>query len=269
MTNKNRKMVVFDLDETLGQFVEIGMFWDALCHVLHYSSENKQLFFDVMDLFPEFLRPKIIEILKYLVKMRKRHYCHSVMLYTNNQGPKSWAEMITGYFDKKISYKLFDHIIAAFKVRGKIVELCRTSHDKKHDDLIRCAKIPKDTQICFLDDQHHPLMENDNVYYINVKPFSYSMPYTDMAERYYDNTTINMRKDQFIHAIKKYMNQYNYKVVNKSDEEKAVDIVISKQIILHLNEFFDNKMIDKVRKHKTIKKRRFHHTKKQTRKKSS
>ena len=66
-----------------------------------------------------------------------------------------------------------------------------------------------------------------------------------------------MRKDQFIHAIKKYMNQYNYKVVNKSDEEKAVDVVISKQIILHLNEFFDNKMIDKVRKHKTIKKRRF------------
>ena len=177
--------------------------------------------------------------------------------------------MITGYFDKKINYKLFNHIIAAFKVRGKIVELCRTSHDKKHDDLIRCAKIPKDTQICFLDDQHHPLMENDNVYYINVKPFSYSMPYTDMAERYYDNTAINMRKDQFIHAIKKYMNQYNYKVVNKSDEEKAVDVVISKQIILHLNEFFDNKMIDKVRKHKTIKKRRFHHTKKQTRKKSS
>ena len=54
-------------------------------------------------------------------------------------------------------------------MRGKIVELCRTSHDKKHDDLIRCAKIPRYSNM-FLDDQHHPLMENDNVYYINVKP---------------------------------------------------------------------------------------------------
>ena len=33
-TYKDRKMVVFDLDETLGQFVEIGMFWDALNHVI-------------------------------------------------------------------------------------------------------------------------------------------------------------------------------------------------------------------------------------------
>ena len=251
---KTRKMVVFDLDETLGQFVEIGMFWDALKYILDIKEESKNDFFKVMDTFPEFLRPKIIDILEHLANMKKRKLCDSVMLYTNNQGPKSWARLITSYFDKKINTKLFDHIIAAFKVRGKIVELCRTGHDKKYDDLIRCARVPPGTQICFLDDQHHPLMENDNVYYINVKPFSYSLPYAVMAERYYDNHNVDMRKDIFISAVKKYMNQYNYKVVNKGDDEKAVDIVISKQIIMHLNQFFDKKMINKhritIRKHR-------------------
>ena len=262
--NKTRKMVVFDLDETLGQFVEIGMFWDALKYILGMKEDDENEFFKVMDIFPEFLRPKIIEILEHLANMKKRKLCDSVMLYTNNQGPKSWAKLLTGYFDKKINYKLFDHIIAAFKVRGKIVELCRTSHDKKYDDLIRCARVPPDTQICFLDDQHHPLMENDNVYYINVKPFSYSLPYSVMAERYYNNNNINMKKETFISGIKKYMNQYNYKVVNKSDDEKAVDVVISKQILLHLNQFFDKKMVKTHRK--TIKKYRYKKNTRNTRK---
>ena len=263
-TYKDRKMVVFDLDETLGQFVEIGMFWDALNHVIGIPEENDNDFFDVMEIFPEFLRPRIVDILEHLVNMRKKNICESVMIYTNNQGPKTWARLITRYFDRKVNYKLFDHIIAAFKVRGKIVELCRTSHDKKYDDLIRCAKVPADTQICFLDDQHHPLMENDKVYYINVKPFSYSLPFSEMAERYYDAYDVDMRKDIFISGIKKYMERYNYKVVRKSDDEKAVDIVISKQIIIHLNEFFKGKMLHK--KHHTIKKKSYRKGKRRTRK---
>jgi len=123
--------------------------------------------------------------------------------------------------------------------------------------------VPSNTQICFLDDQHHPLMENDRVYYINVKPFSYSLPYIEMAERYYDKYSPGMPRSTFIDGIKRYMGQYNYKVVNKSEEEKAVDIVIGKQILLHLNEFFNNKMLTK--KHGTIKKRKHRKGKKNTR----
>ena len=263
MSSNDRKMVVFDLDETLGQFVEVGMFWDALKYVTDMT-ENESDFFKVMDVFPEFLRPKIMDILEHLVDMRRKNICQSVMLYTNNQGPKSWAKLITSYFDHKLQYRLFDHIIAAFKVRGKIVELCRTSHDKKYDDLIRCAKVPSDTQICFLDDQHHPLMENDRVYYINVKPFSYSLPYTEMAERYYDKYLPEMPRATFVDGIRQYMGQYNYKVVDKSDAEKAVDVVIGKQILLHLNEFFNHKMLTR-KKHGTIKKRKHRKGKKNTR----
>ena len=85
------------------------------------------------------------------------------MIYTNNQGPKEWAEQLRNYFEDIIGECVFDRIIAAFKINGKIIEPWRTSHEKSVDDLISCTQISPDTQICFIDDQHHPRMEHENV----------------------------------------------------------------------------------------------------------
>ena len=68
---------------------------------------------------------------------------------------------------KKINSKLFEQIIAAFKINGKIVEINRTTHEKCIDDFFRCTKLSCDIEICFIDDLHHPKMIHDNVYYIH------------------------------------------------------------------------------------------------------
>ena len=193
---KPLKIVVFDLDETLGSFVELGMFCDALEHI-----QGRRIplahFFEIIDLFPEFLRPNILKILRYLRDKKKTKQCGQIMIYTNNQGPRSWAEKISAYFDHKVGANLFDHIIAAFKVRGQVVEMCRTSHDKSVEDLIRCTRVPGNTEICFLDDQYHPLMEHNNVYYINVKPYSHSMDFSAMAARYFDKFGADIPQSEF------------------------------------------------------------------------
>ena len=62
------------------------------------------------------------EQVKFLLEKRKKGRCSKIMIYTNNQGPKSWAQQISAYFDYKLGVKIFDKIIAAFKVKGKIVE---------------------------------------------------------------------------------------------------------------------------------------------------
>jgi hypothetical protein len=179
------------------------------------------------------------------------------MIYTNNQGPKSWVNMISTYFNNKIGYKLFDNIIAAFKISGKIVEYNRTSHDKSVEDLIRCTRINPNTEICFIDDQYHPLMNMDNVYYINVKPYYYSMPYEEMAEKYYNHQKDNMtvKKEEFITYILNYMNQYNYPIKNKSEDETELDKIISKKIVIHLEEFFKKSKKQNTRKRKNVKNR--------------
>ena len=121
----------------------------------------------------------------YIVKQRNQGNCDGIMIYTNNQGPKEWAEIISNYFSYKIGQKVFDKIIAAFMIRGKKVEPGRTSHDKSYADFINCTKLPKNTQVCFIDDVEHPEMEHKNVYYINVKPYENMIPIEQGIYKYY------------------------------------------------------------------------------------
>ena len=255
---KPLKIVVFDLDETLGCFTEIGLFWSALEY--HYGHNLfKERFFEVLDTFQEFLRPNIFKILAFVKEQKERKLCDHVMIYTNNQGPKSWVKMISEYFNDKLDYILFDKIIAAFKVHNKIIEMCRTSHDKSVDDLIRCTKIPSNAEICFIDDQFHPLMEKDNVYYVHVKSYIFTMPFAEMASRYFDKyiktepncNKPNCNKDVFVNDIVTYMKKYNFIVREKTVVEQNADKVVSKQLLIHLEHFFKHGRTKNTRKHKS------------------
>jgi hypothetical protein len=133
------KVVVFDLDETLGYFVEFGIFWDCLQqyftnHKINYSLTQED-FNLLLDLYPEFLRPNIITLLKYLMYKKKSKCCHKMLIYTNNQGPNHWCKQLIHYFENKINFELFDQIINAFKINGEVIEFCRTTHDKSFHEL--------------------------------------------------------------------------------------------------------------------------------------
>ena len=253
------KIVVFDLDETLGYFVEFGMFWDALKNFIKQQKLSividQTLFNKVLDLYPEFLRPNIINILNYLKQKKKTKTCNKLMIYTNNQGPEEWAKQIQSYFETKIKYNLFDQIIKAFKIKGKQVELCRTSHTKKHTDLIRCTKIPETTEICFLDDAYHDGMVNDKVYYVNLKPYIHDLPFELMIERFIKSQIINIQaEDKFKTDMLQFMNQYRHKYVEKTKDAQNVDKILSKKILQHLQIFFNKKSQNKTIKTKAYNK---------------
>ena len=134
------KIVVFDLDETLGYFSEFGMFWSAI------GLKTQQDFNETLDLYPEFIRPDITNILSFLMQKKQSNHCNHIMIYTNNQGPKEWAIFIKSYFEYKMGGVIFDKIIAAFKVNGKQIEICRTTHNKTHQDFIKCTKVERQKQ---------------------------------------------------------------------------------------------------------------------------
>ena len=254
--NRPHNIVVFDLDETIGNFTELSVFWEALNK---YNSKplSQEDFITLLETFPDFLRPNIHNILKYLIKQKRNNKCDNIMIYTNNQGNKKWITMITKYFDYKLKEQTFDKIIAAFKVKGKQIEVCRTSHDKSVSDLFRCTKIPENTQICFIDDQIHPLMKHDNVYYINVKPYKFSLDYHTMADIYFTKNIKTNDKSHFVEFITNYMNKSGFLIEKKDDIEHMVDKTISKKLLIHLKDFFGNnkgtKRIKRKRKNKTAK----------------
>lgn len=255
--NDAKKIVVFDLDQTLGCFTEIGMFWSALNKIMNYHS--KEHFFKVMDTFQEFLRPKILRMIKIVLIKKSQGKCDKIMIYTNNNGPKTWVQMIADYFEYKLEERVFD-VISAFKFNNNIIEICRTSESKNTPDLLRCANVAPETKICFFDDLYHPLMKDDNVYYINIKPFHYSIPYKIMAERYSKLYVDSAKYPNFVHDVVGHMKKYTFNVVKKSSAEIDVDEVVSKQMIVHINKFFNKHTRSKTstskRKFPSIKTRR-------------
>jgi len=236
--NIKKKVVVFDLDETLGYFGQLGRFCNLLDEYYKNPNKSYSIFNGLMDLYPEFTRPNIINILKHLLQKKKENKCQAVMIYTNNTGERKWAEHIKGYFEYKLNSKIFEQIIAAFKINGKIVEINRTSHEKSVDDFFRCTKLPSDIEICFIDDLFHPKMNNDNVYYIHVKEYKHLLPATEMLNRYLNSPLSSdiKNKDEF-----KQFTMFNlkYSVVEKDKHEHEIDIIVSKKMLEHIKEFFD------------------------------
>lgn len=246
------KIVVFDLDETLGYFVEFGIFWDSLSlYVSKYLNKelNQRDFNSVMDLYPEFFRPNIINILSYLKKKKQSKQCEKIMIYTNNQGSRKWCEQIVSYFETKLErYKLFDQIISAFKINGKQIEFCRTTNNKTYTDFIRCTKVPTNAEIFYLDDTFYPEMSNENIYYINIKPYIHALPFNEIYKRFLDSKLIILNKqthndstvlNEFIDFMNKQIKKYNFKVIQKHNDDYEIDKILSKKIMVHLHEFFD------------------------------
>ena len=244
--NNIKKTIIFDLDETLGYFTEFGSFCDCLDTYFKDKSYSNTHFKTLLDLYPEFLRPYIIDILKYITLKKQQNKCYKVMIYTNNNGPKNWVKNISKYFDDTIKYNLFDQIISAFKIKGEPIELSRTTYDKTIDDLFRCTKLPDNIEICFIDDSYHDGMSDERVYYINVKPYRHNLHIDELIKRYLGS---KLSKDisnihDFVTTIKHEFKIYDYNTNLKLNKEQEIDSIIGKKMYQHIRVFFsddDNK----------------------------
>ena len=248
MSGNKSKIVVLDVDETIGYFVELGIFCDALTRVAWNNNPNSQYvyFHQLMDAFPEFLRPHILDLLRFLIVKKNAKECAGVLVYTNNCGPRIWVEHITKYIESKLGEPMFDQIVAAFKVNGEIIEVGRTTNDKTYEDLLRCTKLPPNVEVCFLDDQMHSKMENAQVYYINVKPYVHQLSVETLIERFIKNpvlrSTIIINVTDFRTRVMSFMQRFNCDYTPKNALEQEVDTIISKKIMEHLKTFFLKKM---------------------------
>lgn len=244
------KIVVFDLDETLGTFYEFSLLWDFYNE--YYKQQNRQQFLSgyslgqtdfnaLLDLYTtECIRPMMFHILEYLKLQKINGICDKVIIFTNNQGPRSWAHMIQTYFETKLQYPLFDQIVGAYKVNDTLNEPCRTSHDKKYTDFLQCTELSEPIDICFVDDLLHKEMLHPNVFYIKVNPFECHMSKTGWVDRFlqspYGQRTIRnplhfkrlfMEKIPLIHGM------------TKTAESFQLDIITGKRTFQFIQQFLN------------------------------
>lgn len=177
-SEKYSKVIVLDLDETIGDFTDMVVLWQI---VKSQTSLTQDDFNRLVDIFPEFFRMGIFTILEYLYKKKQTHKCNNVYLYTNNKFSPEFPNLVANYVSKKINadVPLFDKVICAFKIGDTIIEKDRTENPKTYNDLIKCTMLPKSTEICFVDDYFHKKMKHNKIYYIQPLPYNHILtPYT-------------------------------------------------------------------------------------------
>jgi len=176
------KIITFDLDETLGDFGDLCFLWHMIEPYIPTFMTKIEVFQKLMELFPECIRPGIPSILEYLYQKKKSGLCSHVFLYTNNQRSREWVELILEYFELNTP-GLFDQAICAFKIQDQRIEPMRTTHSKTYSDLIRCTLLPKNAQICFVDNTYHPKMVNERVYYIQPRSYQHGLSREEIVRR--------------------------------------------------------------------------------------
>ena len=252
----NKKVVVFDLDETLGFFTQFGIFCEGLNDYFQNNNFFYEHFNSLLDLYPEFLRPNILTILNYIVKKKKEGECYKIMMYTNNQGGKKWLHYLKKYFEYKLDSLIFDKIIGAFKIQGQKIELNRTSHNKSFKDFINCTKLPDNIELCFIDDVFHEKMIDEKVFYINVKPYVHNIEMNMLNNRFL-NSTIGknvVNKEEFTKKINEFFKLSKYLMKPKTKKEQDIDNVVTKKMFLHIKQFFYENNKKSLRKKKRKKK---------------
>lgn len=247
-----KKVIVFDLDETIGSFADLKSLWDMyLPHMQTQTNFNR-----LIDLYPEFLRYGILSILEFLFHKKKTGECSKIMIYTNNQYSPIWPELIIHYLNERLSRMvgetvvLFDQIICAFKVNNQIVEIGRTTHKKTYSDFIQCTMLAKSTEICFIDNTGYNSMKCDRVYYIQPRAYIHSISGAQIAERFLTLTDIIRELGDFDAIILALYGKFHNRVLPADSNTLLTtdldkEITVSQKMMYYIKEFFYMRFVKK------------------------
>lgn len=238
--NKN-KVVIFDMDETLGCFTDLEALWNVIEseHIIFTRPYmNKQESFNaLLDLYPEFLRYGIMNILEYLYYKKTRGEFIGVYIYTNNQVGKRWSKMIISYLEtKNKSNGLFNQIIHAFKINNQIIEPLRKGNAKTRGDFIRCSILPHNTEMCFIDDTYYTKMNHDKIYFIQPKPFFHGLKTGDIIQRLIDSSILKTNNYKLF--MSHFLENNLITSIDKTQQNVDEDIFVSRKILYHIQNFF-------------------------------
>ena len=217
-----QRAVVFDLDETIGNFLQFHIFLSCIEeHIGHKLSIKQQQ--SVLDLYPKIFRPGIMKAFQYLKNKQRKNV--KVIIYSNNNGAKEWISMIKKYIEDKVGGKLFNKIMTGYldDETGAVKEISRTTPYKTYDDLVKAAKLTKDCKILFFDDAHHPHMYHKQIKYILLKKYEVNLPINFFIDPFLDskigNKLITNRR-AFISSTKQRYKKYQFRNIKYNYNEE-------------------------------------------------
>jgi len=157
-------VIVWDVDETLGSFATFSDIYSAVSNASPHQFAYED-FKALLDMFPEYIRPKLFKYLRYLKKFKNKND-FKVIIYTNNNGGSLWIDYIKQYIEEKIHSAIFDDVIMSYDSDSR-----RTTYNKTYGDLQRCLNTKALRHVCFIDDQEHYIKNDRRVNYLHIPPY--------------------------------------------------------------------------------------------------
>lgn len=236
-----QKIITFDLDETLGSFGDLYILWKGIHTYIEPKIENTYIFRELIELYPEFIRHGILNILDFLYHKKLAGKCSKIFLYTNNKCNEEWSDLITRYLSENVGAgtELFDSIICAFKINNKQIQPSRTTNNKTYTDLIRCTLLPKTAEICFIDNTYYDKMLNERVYYIQPKSYIHNLSTDEIIERFISKWSLFTLPDAFESTLYEwFLMNGGIRKTNPMDIDISIDLSVSQKIMYYLKEYF-------------------------------
>jgi hypothetical protein len=152
MTEKN---IIFDLDHTIGYF-------EQMIHIMNCCEITC---LELLRLFPDFLRPLLLDFFVSLISYKKSGKIKSILIYSNNNNDYI-VRTIIQFIHETIQYTLFDEIIT-------LEHPLRIKKQKDYHELLLLSNglLHEDSLLCFVDDKIHPLMNTKNTCYIKCEGY--------------------------------------------------------------------------------------------------
>jgi transcriptional accessory protein Tex/SPT6 len=96
---------------------------------------------------------------------------------------------------------------------------------------------------------------NDNIYYIHIKPYTYDLPFETIVDRFATSECLPISDPTSMKDnILTFMKRYAYTYVEKPKMEHEIDVMLSKKILHHLHVFFNRNQNNGTVKQKNINK---------------
>jgi hypothetical protein len=244
VAQRQTKVMVFDLDETIGSFGEFVLLLYSLERILGQPYENNEteqqvLFNALLDLYPSFLRYGILNVFQFLNKKKRSNECYKIYIYTNNKYSPEFPNKIQKYVDYKLDTNGFiDKIISAFKIGDRIIEPSRTTNEKTHSDFIRCTMLPKHTEICFVDNMPYEDMKHNKIFYLQPKNYYHKMEWKNIVNTFIQSPVYSTYFDV---SKKGEMREYLYGLKTTPTYiggTPSNDIPVYQKLLCYVKEFF-------------------------------
>ena len=128
--------------------------------------------------------------------------------------------------------------------------------EKKYSDLLDCLELPKETPVCFIDDQQHNQMMKDDVDYILIKPYESSLPFSKLLETLTKSGLakhFDVNSEATTQKMKEFLEEYSLDVNIKSKRDLDIDKIVTKRLYNHIQEYLKQhlKKHNKTRRNKT------------------